>query len=545
MKNNYTSEYSKPLEVHFCCLYQTRKQNQTILTNLVNKCLMLNHRMLYISSSKKETFFVKCLTDANLNPKKLISDGKLKLLPMGAQNVFEGKFNTDDIIKLLENEIIDSKNDGFSGLTAVGDNKFTNAYKVSAQDILNHESKLTKFAKQYNDCLIYCLYDFKSLSPKVALDLLITHPTIHIGNIEYKNNLYVHSNKSLKDNRDKIILKLLIDNVKERTRVDESYFLESIVENIPNMIFIKDAENLRFVKINKAGEKLTGYKRKELIGKNDYDFFPKKEADFFTRNDREVLASKELLDIPEESIHTRRLGTRYLHTKKIPLLNEKGVPEYLLGISEDITDKKIAEEELNLKDSIIEEIHHRVKNNLQVISSFLYLQTDHFSDQHTMKVLTECQNRISAIALIYDHLCRVENVSDIDMGKYIRELSQTFSITQKSQNQIIQISQSVENVFLEIDKALPCGLILNELLTNSLEHAFSNKKAGEIYIELKQDGKKYSLDVTDNGNGLPKNFNLKRSKSLGLQIVQRLVKQLKGKISVTEDKGTKFNIKFK
>jgi PAS domain S-box-containing protein len=373
---------------------------------------------------------------------------------------------------------------------------------------------------------------------------LITHPIIHIGNIEYKNNLYVPSNKSLKDNRDKIILKLLIDNVKERTRVDESYFLESVVENIPNMIFIKDAENLRFVKINKAGEKLTGYKRKELIGKNDYDFFPKKEADFFTGKDREVLASKELLDIPEESIHTRRLGTRYLHTKKIPLLNEKGVPEYLLGISEDITDKKIAEEELNLKDSIIEEIHHRVKNNLQVISSFLYLQTDHFSDQHTIKVLTECQNRISAIALIYDHLCRVENVSDIDMGKYIRELSQTFSIAQKSQNQIIQISQSVENVFLEIDKALPCGLILNELLTNSLEHAFSNKKAGEIYIELKQDGKKYSLDVTDNGNGLPKNFNLKRSKSLGLQIVQRLVKQLKGKISVTDDKGTKFNIEF-
>ena len=102
----------------------------------------------------------------------------------------------------------------------------------------------------------------------------------------------------------------------------------------------------------------------------------------------------------------------------------------------------------------------------------------------------------------------------------------------------------MENVFLEIDKALPCGLILNELLTNSLEHAFSNKKAGEINIELKQDGKKYTLDVTDNGNGLPNDFNLKRSKSLGLQIVQRLVKQLKGKISVTDDKGTKFNIEF-
>ncbi len=117
----------------------------------------------------------------------------------------------------------------------------------------------------------------------------------------------------------------------------EKEFLESIIENIPDMIFLKDARELRFVRFNRAGEELLGYSREDLLGKNDYDFFPKAEADFFTEKDREVLEGRKLVDIPEEPIHTRLKGRRILHTKKIPILNEKGEPVYLLGISEDIT----------------------------------------------------------------------------------------------------------------------------------------------------------------------------------------------------------------
>ena len=122
-------------------------------------------------------------------------------------------------------------------------------------------------------------------------------------------------------------------------------FLDSIVENIPNMIFVKDAEHLRFVLFNRAGEELLGYPRREMIGKNDYDLFPADEADFFTVKDREVLRSGRLLDIPEERIETKS-GTRYLHTKKIPLLDAKGRPTHLLGISEDVTELRRARLEL-------------------------------------------------------------------------------------------------------------------------------------------------------------------------------------------------------
>ncbi len=134
------------------------------------------------------------------------------------------------------------------------------------------------------------------------------------------------------------------ESMVEITRRTET-FLDSIVENLPNMIFVKDAQELRFVRFNRAGEELLGYTRAELIGKNDYDFFSREEADAFTRRDREVLASGRMLDIPEEPIQTRNRGLRFLHTKKIPIFNASGEPMYLLGISEDITERKHLEDE--------------------------------------------------------------------------------------------------------------------------------------------------------------------------------------------------------
>jgi len=132
----------------------------------------------------------------------------------------------------------------------------------------------------------------------------------------------------------------------EQNLRESERFLDSVVDNMPNMVFVKDARDLRYVRHNKAGEELLGYSREALLGKNDHDFFPREEADFFTAKDQEVLEGGLLVDIPEESIQTRYRGTRILHTRKIPVFDEAGQPKYLLGISEDVTERKQAEEAL-------------------------------------------------------------------------------------------------------------------------------------------------------------------------------------------------------
>jgi PAS domain S-box-containing protein len=149
-------------------------------------------------------------------------------------------------------------------------------------------------------------------------------------------------------------------SAEERLRRSEA-FLSSLIENLPDMIFVKDAKTLRFVRINKAGEDLLGLSREALIGKNDYDFFPKEQADHFTGRDRDVLAGGRLLDIPEESIQTTDKGTRILHTKKIPLLDDSGRPQYLLGISEDTTETKQAERALRESEERFRQLAGRIK----------------------------------------------------------------------------------------------------------------------------------------------------------------------------------------
>jgi PAS domain S-box-containing protein len=169
------------------------------------------------------------------------------------------------------------------------------------------------------------------------------------------------------------------EDVTERKRAEEEAsrtqaFLDSVVENIPTMIFVKDAQELKFVRWSKAGQELVGYSSEEMLGKTDYDLFPQEEADYFTAKDREVLAGGRLVDFPEEPIQTRDKGVRILHTLKVPIFDSEGKPEYLLGISEDITERKRAEEALRRAH---DELEMRVQERTAaLVSANLALQAE-------------------------------------------------------------------------------------------------------------------------------------------------------------------------
>lgn len=174
-------------------------------------------------------------------------------------------------------------------------------------------------------------------------------------------------------------------------------FLNNIIENIPNMIFVKDANNLRYVRFNKAGEELLGYSRDELNGRDNYDFFTKEDADFFTLKDREVIDGKQLIDIEQETIQTKYLGRRIIHTKKIPLFDEAGEPRYLLGISEDITERKSVEEKIKKLNT---ELEQRVKERtLELEIANKELETFAYSVSHDLRAPLRIVNGFSSMFL--------------------------------------------------------------------------------------------------------------------------------------------------
>ena len=167
-------------------------------------------------------------------------------------------------------------------------------------------------------------------------------------------------------------------------------FLDAVIENIPNMIFIKDAKELRFVRFNKAGEDLLGYQRDQLLGKNDYDFFPKEQADAFTEADRAVLAGGKVVDITEEPIQTKN-GIRLLHTKKIPWKNSQGEPIYLLGISEDITDQRVAEKQhlLLMQEQFARAEAEKINERLKILSDAGQVLNQSLDMQETMQAFAD------------------------------------------------------------------------------------------------------------------------------------------------------------
>ncbi|MGI9535212.1 MAG: MEDS domain-containing protein, partial [Thermodesulfobacteriota bacterium] len=306
---------------HLCCIYDNVNDYKNLITFLIKKGLDENERIFFSCDSQNTNIVLKHLSSKGIAVEDLISKGQLGLNIFELKKICNEVVDTQQILNMLDTEVGKAFSNGFKGLRVIGEMSFAKACNFSTSEIIEHEFKIDNFTNMGNNSSVFCLFNKNLFPPSIILDILLTQEAICVGTDVYQNFICIPTDILLKNNRDEVLLDFWIRNLKERTKIDESYFLDSIIENIPNMIFIKDAEDLRFLKLNKAGEQLLGYSRDEFIGKNDYDIFPKEEADLFTSGDRKVLENKELMDIEEETIHTKNLGTRYLHTKKIPLLN--------------------------------------------------------------------------------------------------------------------------------------------------------------------------------------------------------------------------------
>ena len=245
---------------------------------------------------------------------------------------------------------------------------------------------------------------------------------------------------------------------------------------------------------------------------------------------------------------------------------DDGKIQGIVCVVRDITERKRAEEQIKAsleeKEVLLREIHHRVKNNLQVIASLLNLQEKDIEDKRLNEVFNNCRDRIFAMALVHDKLYQSENLANINFGEYIEALANTLFQTYRITGNIA-LKMDVEDVSLGIDSAIPCGLILNELISNSLKHAFPGDREGEIRIALHAEGLrmearveaddgtasdsdgKITLIVSNNGVEFPEDLDFRNTESLGLQLVTLLAEdQLDGTIELDRSSGTAFKITF-
>jgi len=242
--------------------------------------------------------------------------------------------------------------------------------------------------------------------------------------------------------------------------------------------------------------------------------------------------------IPDKS------GLKY-YEARIKKLNDFEV----LCIVRDITEKRQAQDKikksLKEKDVLLKEIHHRVKNNLQIVSSLLSLQSRYIKEPGSVEIFKESQTRIKSMALIHEKLYQTGDLTRIDLAEYVNELVSDLFRSYSVNTYLIKYKIKSNSILLDINTAIPCGLIINELVTNSIKHAFPDNVQGELYIEIKCERDYFIIKVQDNGIGFPKELDLNNIKTLGLQLVTNLTNQLEGEIELSREDGTCFQIKFK
>lgn len=324
-----------------------------------------------------------------------------------------------------------------------------------------------------------------------------------------------------------------------------------VVEWAPTAMVLVDRAGVVRV-INAQAERVFGYRREELVGRSVEELVPTKFAAAHPENRNDYLAEPQPrpMGTGRELFARRRDGSEFpVEIGLNPIATEQGM--MVLASVVDITERHRAQEKLEKalaeKTILLNELHHRVKNNLQVIASLLNLQASHAGDPRLQSVLQESQSRVKAMALTHQLLYERKDYSRIDLGEYLERLVQLLIGSYRAGNQRVALrcQHPPEPLYLDLERAIPCGLVVNELVTNAFKHAFPDGRAGEIAIALETvEAAEIVLAVADNGVGLPKDFDLGEVKSLGLQLVPLLVDQLGGRLAIESAEGTRFLLRF-
>ena len=329
-------------------------------------------------------------------------------------------------------------------------------------------------------------------------------------------------------------------------RASEARFY-SFMNNSPALAFIKDQDG-RILYLNNTCERAWNITLAECRGKLDHELWPADDAAQLRAHDLSVISRDEPSRLIEKLPARSGAPARHMLSFRFPFRDAQGT-RLIGGVSVDVSERMQAEaalaSALAAKEVLLKEVHHRVTNNLQIISSLLSLQSGLLPDPSLTRVLLETQRRVESMAMIHERLCNQDQLDHLDFREYVDTLARQLFQACGVNSDLVRLRLELEPLSLELSQAIPCGLILNELLTNALKYAFPDGREGDILVALRCDSDNFvTLGVADNGIGFPAGFEWNSSSSLGLRIVEILTRQLRGSLHRQPGTGADFSLSF-
>jgi two-component sensor histidine kinase len=542
---------------HTCSFYDSMREQDAVLLSFVKTGLNRGERCLCVVDDRTVEIFIKQLHLMNIDAKKEQERGAL-IFVTKRQWRNPGAFDIPIMAEGVKKLVNESLSPSWKGLWIAVEMTWTLTPDIASDILGTWESFWNKLIEGMPAVLL-CQYNRQRIPPAAVYYALKTHPLVATPDDIYQNFYYeppdLFSNSLAHTERANWILEQF-----QRTRANEDERsqrlqeqairiqaeeghrkLTAILESITDGFVALDSK-WRFSYIN--GHAASVIERlqknaKELIGKNFWNEFPDIRGTTFEEKFRWAMAQQTPIHF---EVCYGQLRS-WFEVRAYP--SSEGISFYF----QDITTRKKTEDELRQslleKDILLREIHHRVKNNLQVIASLLGLQSSNVEDPHIRSLFKESQDRVRSMALVHAKLNGSENLAEIDLGVYIDDLANDLLSSYGLSREKISFNITVRGVLLPLERAISCAMILHELISNSIKYAFPGDKKGKIQVSLFEERPGMAvLSISDDGIGLPKGFEVTKAKSLGLRLVTLLAKQLHGAMTIVRKDGVAFHLTF-
>ncbi len=535
---------------HLCLVYDSPEEWRATIIPFLKIGLKRSEKCFYITDAHTANEVRSYLRQEGLDVAAFEAKDQLVILHQSDVYIQEGSFDPDRMIALLIAETKKAIASGYSALRAAGEMSWVLRGYSGSEKLIEYEAKLNRNFFPNYPCVAICQYDRRKFLPETIKNVIMTHPLLVYRNHIYHNFYYIPPEEFLTQRSAKQELQYLLNNIERICESEEALRRDkqekiAIMDSMLELVIYQDIKN-RILWANRAAGKSVGLTPEQLVGRHCYEIWHQRNKPC-----KGCPIAKAYKTGQPQQGEIRTPDGRIWFIQGSPIRGENGNVLGAVEIVLDITKRKKMEDQLKAslkeKEVLLWEMHHRIKNNLQVVSSLLNIQAHSTKDKKTIDILSESKDRINTIALIHSQLYESKNLSEISMKSFVEKLLTQLLQSYPVKDKKITLVVHIDDYPFPVSIAVPVGLIVNELLTNTFKYAFDKRKKGKIEVVLSATKKgEINFTVSDDGVGLPRGFDINTTKTMGLSLVKILVEdQLQGTLDIINKEGTTFNIKFK